>query len=46
MSATSILKARRQIKGLSKNEMEELAQSAINCATSEEVQALVSEYTK
>ena len=43
MSATSILKARRQIKGLSKNEMEELAQSAINCATSEEVQALVSE---
>ena len=46
MSATSTLKARRQIKGLSKNEMEELAQSAINCATSEEVQALVSEYTK
>ncbi|GGB93125.1 phosphoenolpyruvate--protein phosphotransferase [Staphylococcus nepalensis] len=46
MSATSILKARRQIKGLSKNEMEELAQRAINCATSEEVQALVSEYTK
>ncbi|MGI2286534.1 phosphoenolpyruvate--protein phosphotransferase [Staphylococcus cohnii] len=46
MSATSILKARRQIKGLSKNEMEELAQKAINCATSEEVQDLVSNYTK
>lgn len=46
MSATSILKARRQIKGLSKNEMEELAQEAINCATSEEVQDLVSNYTK
>lgn len=46
MSATSILKARRQIKGLSKNEMEELAQKAINCATSEEVQDLVSTYTK
>ena len=45
MSATSILKARRQIKGLSKNEMEELAQKAINCATSEEVQDLVSNYT-
>ncbi|MDK7752852.1 MULTISPECIES: phosphoenolpyruvate--protein phosphotransferase [Staphylococcus] len=46
MSATSILKARRQIKGLSKNEMEELAQKAINCATSEEVQDLVSNYAK
>ncbi|UXS60749.1 phosphoenolpyruvate--protein phosphotransferase [Staphylococcus ureilyticus] len=46
MSATSILKARRQIKGLSKNEMEELAQKAINCATSEEVQDLVSNYTQ
>ena len=46
MSATSVLKARRQIKGLSKNEMEELAQKAINCATSEEVQDLVSNYTK
>ena len=41
MSATSILKARRQIKGLSQNEMEELADRAINCATSEEVQELV-----
>lgn len=33
MSATSILKARRQINGLSKNEMTELANRAINCAT-------------
>ncbi|MDU2145615.1 MAG: phosphoenolpyruvate--protein phosphotransferase, partial [Staphylococcus sp.] len=33
MSATSILKARRQINGLSKNEMAELANRAINCAT-------------
>ncbi|MDN5809612.1 MAG: phosphoenolpyruvate--protein phosphotransferase, partial [Staphylococcus equorum] len=40
MSATSVLKARRQIKGLSQNEMEELSQRAINCATSEEVQEL------
>ena len=41
MSATSVLKARRQIKGLSQNEMEELAQRAIDCATSEEVQDLI-----
>ncbi|MCA2501961.1 phosphoenolpyruvate--protein phosphotransferase [Staphylococcus xylosus] len=46
MSATSILKARRQIKGLSQNEMEELADRAINCATSEEVQELVKQYAK
>ncbi|PHK50571.1 phosphoenolpyruvate--protein phosphotransferase [Staphylococcus edaphicus] len=46
MSATSVLKARRQIKGLSQNEMEELAQRAINCATSEEVQDLVNQYAK
>lgn len=46
MSATSILKARRQIKGLSQNEMEELADRAINCATSEEVQELVEQYAK
>ncbi|NQD97875.1 phosphoenolpyruvate--protein phosphotransferase, partial [Staphylococcus xylosus] len=46
MSATSILKARRQIKGLSQNEMEELANRAINCATSEEVQELVEQYAK
>lgn len=46
MSATSVLKARRQIKGLSQNEMEELAQRAIDCATSEEVQNLVNQYAK
>lgn len=46
MSATSILKARRQIKGLNQNEMEELADRAINCATSEEVQELVEQYAK
>ena len=46
MSATSVLKARRQIKGLSQNEMEELSQRAINCATSEEVQELVEQYAK
>ncbi|MDW4480173.1 phosphoenolpyruvate--protein phosphotransferase [Staphylococcus saprophyticus] len=46
MSATSVLKARRQIKGLSQNEMEELAQRAIDCATSEEVQDLVNQYAK
>lgn len=46
MSATSILKARRQIKGLSQNEMEELADRSINCATSEEVQELVEQYAK
>lgn len=46
MSATSILKARRQIKGLSQNEMEELADRAINCATLEEVQELVEQYAK
>ncbi|WP_436939503.1 phosphoenolpyruvate--protein phosphotransferase [Staphylococcus xylosus] len=46
MSATSILKARRQIKGLSQNEMEELADRAINCATSEVVQELVEQYAK
>lgn len=46
MSATSVLKARRQIKALSQNEMEELAQRATNCATSEEVQDLVNQYAK
>ena len=46
MSATSVLKARRQIKGLSQNEMEELAQRAIDCATSEDVQDLVNQYAK
>ena len=46
MSATSVLKARRQIKSLSKNEMRELASRALDCATTEEVQALVAQYTK
>ncbi|MCD8878301.1 phosphoenolpyruvate--protein phosphotransferase [Staphylococcus kloosii] len=46
MSATSILKARRQIKELSQSEMQELANHAINAATSEEVQTLVKQYTK
>jgi len=46
MSATSVLKARRQIKGLSQNEMEELSDRAINCVTSEEVQELVNQYAK
>ncbi|KGF28424.1 MULTISPECIES: phosphoenolpyruvate--protein phosphotransferase [Staphylococcus] len=46
MSATSILKARRQIIGLSKNEMSELANRAINCATQEEVKDLVNNISK
>ncbi|NMT20511.1 phosphoenolpyruvate--protein phosphotransferase [Staphylococcus aureus] len=46
MSATSILKARRQINGLSKNEMTELANRAVDCATQEEVIELVSNYVK
>ncbi|HCX2346414.1 TPA: phosphoenolpyruvate--protein phosphotransferase [Staphylococcus aureus] len=46
MSATSILKARRQINGLSKNEMTELANRAVDCATQEEVIELVKNYVK
>ncbi|HCX0510050.1 TPA: phosphoenolpyruvate--protein phosphotransferase [Staphylococcus aureus] len=46
MSATSILKARRQINGLSKNEMIELANRAVDCATQEEVIELVNNYVK
>lgn len=46
MSATSILKARRQINGLSKNEMTELANRAVDCATLEEVIELVNNYVK
>lgn len=46
MSATSILKARRQINGLSKNEMAELANRAINCATQDEVKELVDRISK
>ena len=46
MSATSTLKARRQINGLSKNEMTELANRAVDCATQEEVIELVNNYVK
>lgn len=46
MSATSILKARSQINGLSKNEMTELANRAVDCATQEEVIELVNNYVK
>ncbi|HDW7767479.1 TPA: phosphoenolpyruvate--protein phosphotransferase [Staphylococcus aureus] len=46
MSATSILKARRQINGLSKNEMTDLANRAVDCATQEEVIELVNNYVK
>lgn len=46
MSATSILKARRQINSLSKNEMAELANRAINCATQDEVKELVHHISK
>ncbi|WP_414047890.1 phosphoenolpyruvate--protein phosphotransferase [Macrococcus equi] len=44
MSATSILRARRQIKNLSQVEMSKIAEQALNCATQEEVIALVDEY--
>ncbi|MBF0720420.1 phosphoenolpyruvate--protein phosphotransferase [Staphylococcus sciuri] len=43
MSATSILKARKQIKQLDQKEMQELAGKAINCATEEEVVELVNQ---
>ncbi len=45
MSATSILKARRQIKNLSQTEMTQLADRAINCATVDEVVDLVKSKT-
>lgn len=41
MSATSILKARRQIKDLSRTEMVQLVDRALNCATVDEVVDLV-----
>lgn len=41
MSATSVLAQRKRIRNLSKAEMEELANKAINCSTMEEVVALV-----
>ncbi|WP_436871818.1 phosphoenolpyruvate--protein phosphotransferase [Mammaliicoccus sciuri] len=43
MSATSILKARKQIKQLDQKEMQELANKAINCPTEEEVVELVNQ---
>lgn len=43
MSATSILKARKQIKQLDQKEMQELANKAINFATEEEVVELVNQ---
>lgn len=45
MSATSILKARRQIKNLSQTEMQHLADKAIQCSTVDEVVELVRAYT-
>lgn len=44
MSATSILRARRQIKNLSQFEMSKLAEQALNCSTQEEVISLVDAY--
>ncbi|MER3007369.1 putative PEP-binding protein, partial [Bacillus licheniformis] len=46
MSATSILKARAQMKHLSKADMEELAAKAIEMSTAEEVVELVQSIKK
>lgn len=46
MSATSILAQRKLIRNLSKADMEELANKAIQCATMDEVIDLVKEATK
>ena len=46
MSATSILQARSQIKNLTFAEMKKLVEKAVMCATTEEVLALIEEYTK
>lgn len=46
MSATSILQARSQIKNLDLAKMKELVDKAVMCSTTEEVLALVAEYTK
>lgn len=45
MSATSVLKARRLLKGLSSTEMTQLAEKAMQCATVEEVVELVKQHT-
>ena len=41
MSATSILRARKIVNGLSKKEMEDLAAQALKCQTEKEVRSLV-----
>ncbi|WP_031548321.1 phosphoenolpyruvate--protein phosphotransferase [Salinicoccus luteus] len=46
MSASSVLKARKQISQLKKTDMERLAEAAVECKDSEEVLALVEEYTE
>ena len=46
MSATSILQARSQIKNLTLDEMKKLVEEAVMCATTEDVLALIEEYTK
>lgn len=46
MSATSILKARKIIRGLNKKDMEELANKAIACQTAQEVAQLAKETLK
>ena len=47
MSATSILKTRSLLKKLDSVKMQELDQKAVeDCETTEEVEALVAEYTK
>lgn len=46
MSATSILKTRRLIRNLNESDMKELSERAIQCATQDEVVALVKEYTQ
>ncbi|MFB9861490.1 phosphoenolpyruvate--protein phosphotransferase [Salinicoccus siamensis] len=44
MSASSVLKARKQISGLKKTDMERLAARAVECKDTDEVLALVEEY--
>ena len=46
MSAGSVLKARKQIAGLKKTDMEQLADAAMRSPKSETVTALVKEYTE
>lgn len=46
MSATSILKTRSLIKKLDSTKMSELAAKAVDCETTDEVVALVKDYTK